>query len=421
MTSIVEPTTAPTTDKAEPDLGIARARLRRRYLKAILPVLAVLVAAGVYLWTHSSPAPVQYVTATISRGPITRAIVATGTVNPVVTVQVGSYVSGTIIELHCDFNTEVKAHQLCAKIDPRPYQTIVEQDAANLASAKAQLRKDEAALAFAQETYHRDRGLVGQGIVSRETIDTDRNALRQAEAQNSLDRATIEQRAAELRAAKVNLGYTDIVSPVDGTVVSRNVDVGQTVAASFQTPTLFLVAKDLTKMQVDTNVSESDIGGAKEGASATFSVEAYPGEMFQGKIVQVRRAPISVQNVVTYDVVIGFDNADLRLIPGMTANARIVTRQRNDVLRVPMSALRYSPQSGKTDDAHRASATGSRIWLLRDGVPVAKEVQPGIDDGASVEVAADGLAEGDLVIVGEAKGAAKKAESGPGHAPTPRF
>src|SRR5665647_3811035 len=216
-------------------------------------------------------------------------IVSTGLT--VLTIIVGSYVSGVIQEIHCDYNTEVKKDQVCAQIDPRPYQTVVDQNKANLAMAKAQIVKDQANFDYAQINYDRNVRLSQTNAISKDTLDIARNALDQARAQIGVDQATIAQRQAQLEAAQVNLGYTDIVSPVDGTVVSRNVTVGQTVAASFQTPTLFLIATDLTRMQVDANVSESDIGGIKNGDAATFTVDAYSKRLFKGTVTQVRQSP----------------------------------------------------------------------------------------------------------------------------------
>src|SRR5450759_4645364 len=241
-----------------------------------LLALALAVGGAGYLWWYSRPDAPQFVTAAVTRGDVVRSVITTGAVNPVVTVQVGTYVSGVIQALHCDYNTEVKAGQLCAKIDPRPYQVVVDQNVDHLASARAQLRKDAAAVVFSKIIYARDLKLLKHGGVSQETVDTDKSNLDQNIAQVVLDEATIQQRQAALDAAQVNLDYTSIISPVDGLVVSRSIDVGQTVAASFQTPTLFLIAKDLTKMQVDTNVSESDVGGAKLGQKASFTVESYP-------------------------------------------------------------------------------------------------------------------------------------------------
>jgi HlyD family secretion protein len=220
----------------------------------------VLVAAiAIAYWALQGEAPVQYATAPVTRGTVARTVSTSGTVNPELTIIVGSYVSGVIREQYCDYNTRVKKGQVCAKIDPRPFQTVVDQAKAALATARAQLVKDRATLAYAKISFERNSGLLKRGIVSQDTLDASKSAYDQAQALVELDLATIQQREAELATAQVNLDYTNIVSPVDGTVVSRNITIGQTVAVSFQTPTLFLIATDLTRMQVDTNVSESDI------------------------------------------------------------------------------------------------------------------------------------------------------------------
>jgi HlyD family secretion protein len=370
----------------------------RRRRGAIAALAVALALAAFWLWPRSDRA--EFVTAPVTRGDLVRAINATGAVNPVVTVQVGTYVSGVVQSLECDFNTRVTAGQRCAKIDPRPYQVAVDQARANLA-AQAQLVKDKANLVFAKRVWESDRGLVEQGVVSQETADADQSAYEQARAQVGVDEATIAQRRAALDAAQVDLGYTDIVSPVDGVVVSRNVDVGQTVAASFQTPTLFLIARDLTQMQVDTSVSESDVGAAKVGQEATFTVEAYPNRVFHGKVTQLRQAPITVQNVVTYNIVVGVENRDLALLPGMTANVHIVAERREAALAVPIQAVRFDPHP---DDAGDGDGSGGakRVWVLRDGKLVAVPVELGIDDGNSVEVVSTELAPGDEVVVDRA-------------------
>jgi len=233
--------------------------------------------------------------------------------------------------------------------------------------------------------------------VSQDAYDSAKSAYDQALAQITFDEATIQQRQASLDAAQVNLDYTDIVSPVDGTVVSRNVTMGQTVAASFQTPTLFLIATDLARMQVDANVSESDVGGIKLGNKATFTVDAYPKRTFEGKVAQVRQSPQTVQNVVTYDVVISVDNTDLTLMPGMTAASRIVVDQRNDVIRVPNQALRYTP-GGLASVGQPAHA---QIWILRDGKPVSVPVVAGLDDDNFTEIVSGDVKPGDLSITAE--------------------
>ena len=239
------------------------------------------------MWRRTAATPVvRYVTAPVTVGTVARSVTASGSVNPVVTVQVGTYVSGAIQQLFCDYNTPVQKGQLCAKIDPRPYQTVVDQDKANLSAAKAQLGKDQTNLAYMKLTYERTLGLSQAGIAASDTLDGAKSAYDQALSQVEVDKATIAQHEAALSAAQVNLSYTNIVSPVKGTVVSRNVTMGQTVAASFQTPTLFLIATDLTKMQVDSNVSESDIGGMKLGHAASFTVEAFPDHTFTGEVTQ---------------------------------------------------------------------------------------------------------------------------------------
>ena len=363
---------------------------------------AVFAVAGGGLYACMPAQTARFVTEPVRNGDLIRAITTTGSVNPVATVQVGSYVSGPIQSIACDFNTQVKAGQLCARIDARPYQAIVDQAKANLISAEAQLRKDRASLVYAKLNYDRDLGLRKTGVVSQNDVDIDKSAHDQAAALVQLDEAAIEQRRAALGAAELNLSYTNIVSPVSGTVVARNVYMGQTVAASFQTPTLFLIGKDLTKMQVDTNVSESDIGLAKVGQRALFTVEAYPRHNFEGKIVQVRRAPITVQNVVTYNVVIGVDNPDNELFPGMTANARIIVEERKGVKLVPARALRFDPDG--VGGAEAAGDEGPRVFVLRDGEPSAVAVSIGLEDGTQAEITGDSLAVGDLVIVDVAGG-----------------
>jgi len=296
----------------------------------------------------------------------------------------------------------VKKGQVCAKIDPRPYQTAVDQAKANLAVGKAQLQKDEAALVYAKVNYERNATLVKSNAVSLDAVDNARSVYEQAQAQVVYDQAAIEQRQAELEAAQVNLGYTDIVSPVEGTVVSRNITIGQTVAASFQTPTLFLIASDLTKMQVDTNVSEGDIGGIKLDDQVQFSVDAFPNRVFEGRVTQIRQSPQTVQNVVTYDVVVGVGNNDLALKPGMTAAVRVIIDQRKDVLRVPSRALRYRPEG-----AVRPDGAKPRIWVLRDSQHVPVEIEPGLSDDDYVEIRSGELTPGDQVIVAERAAAAQ--------------
>ena len=335
---------------------------------------------------------------------MTRAVVATGTVNPVLTIIVGSYVSGVIQDLTCDYNTQVKQGQICAKIDPRPYQTVVDQNKANLEVAKAQLEKDKASLAYAKLTYDRNARLAQTNAVSKDALDNAKNALDQAQAQIGVDEATIEQRQAELDAAQVNLDYTNIVSPVNGTVVSRNVTVGQTVAASFQTPTLFLIATDLTKMQVDTNVSESDIGGIKDGNKALFHRRRVPEAQLRGH----RHAGAAV----------AADRAERRDLRRRGQRRQYRSRaqaghdggephrhrraQRRAARAEPGAALRARAGSASAASAGSANAgrPGAGLGAARRQAG-AVPVTVGLDDDTYAEIVNGELKAGDQVIVAE--------------------
>ncbi|HQT73345.1 MAG TPA: efflux RND transporter periplasmic adaptor subunit [Acidiphilium sp.] len=371
---------------------------RRAKRTTILLAVAALAASGLFGWQavqrrRQVPA---YITTAITRGNIVEAVTATGTVNPVLSVIVGSAVSGIIQSIDCDYNTIVRLGQVCARIDPRPYQAVVDQDIAAVAVARAQLSKDAAGLDYARRNASRLAALAPRQYASRNAADSAEAAMRQGEAQTALDRAVIAQDEARLAAARANLGYTDIVSPVNGIVVSRNVTIGQTVAASFQTPTLFLIATDLTRMQVDTNVSEGDIAGIRAGETVQFTVLAFPGKIFEGRVTQVRQSPQTVQNVVTYDVVVAIDNRDLALKPGMTASVRIITASRENVLLVPGQALRFTPTG-----AASGPEAGSRVWVLRAGRPVAVPVETGLAGDSQTEIAGGGLRAGDAVIIDE--------------------
>jgi HlyD family secretion protein len=357
---------------------------------------------GLRWWRARTMVQVAYVTAPVERGQVIRTVTATGTVNPVLNIIVGTYVSGVIQDLYCDFNTRVRKGQLCAKIDPRPYQTVVDQDRANVATAQAQLLKDQASLAYAELTFTRQQSLSQSGVSSQEMFDNARSLRDALKAQVALDQASILQRQAELQNAEVNLAYTDIRSPVDGMVIQRNITIGQTVAASFQTPTLFLIATDLTKMQVDTNVSESDLAHLTEGRAATFTVESFPDRIFRGTVVQVRQAPQSIQNVITYDVVVGVQNPDLALRPGMTATVRIITGEHADVLRIPNQALRYLPSGVKRQSTSESTTPQQQsVWVLRSGTPKKIVIQEGLEGDNFTETQPGELHEKDTVILAE--------------------
>jgi len=388
-------------------------RVSSKLLGLLVAGTVVIGGAAVY-WMSNRTAPPHYLTTGVTLGDVLTTITASGSVNPVVVVSVGTYVSGTIQTLSCDYNTQVHKGQLCAKIDPRPYQIIVDQDKAALAVAQAQLRKDQANVAYTKISRERSDLLFSQDSISRDAVDAALNAYKQAVALVGLDVAQIDQKAAALKASQINLDYTNIVSPVDGTVVSRNVTAGQTVAASFQTPTLFLIATDLTKMQVDTNVSESDIAGAVEGADASFTVDAFPRRTFQGRVAQVRQAPVSVQNVITYDAVITVENPDLLLKPGMTATARIVTAQSLQVLRVPAQALRFTPSAAAKLGLGKAAKSGQRVvWVERAGKLVSIPVTVGLVDDTYAEIKAGDLKLGDQVVTSEAAAGATRVSPSP--------
>ena len=383
-------------------------------------LLALLIAAGVAWWIASRGAAMHYTTTPVARGTVARAVTATGTINPVLTIIVGTAVSGVIQSLQCDYNTRVTKGQICAKIDPRLFQAIVDQDKANLAVAKAQLEKDKANLEYTKANSERTAVLARQDSIALDTADQSRSNYHQGLAQVLLDQSTILQWEAQLASAQVNLDYTDIVSPVDGIVVSRNVTQGQTVAASLTTPTLFLIATNLTLMEVDTNVSESDIGSIKEKNPATFTVEAYPDRSFAGSVVQVRQAPQTLQNVVTFDVIVAVANPDLLLLPGMTATTRIVTDERDNVIRVPDQALRYVPAgAAATAPAQPAGATPKQgqVWILVNGKPVAVAATLGLDDDSFTEILGGALKVGDQVILSEQQGGG----SGKPTVPLPRL
>lgn len=342
----------------------------------------------------------EYRTEPVTKGDIQATVTATGTVNAVTTVLVGTQVSGTIRSLYADFNSPVKKGQVIAQIDPAAFEAQAQQARANLLSAQANLEKADAALVDAARTRDRNKELFAKNLIARSDLDTAETNYETAKAQLSAARAQIGQAKAALDFAETNLKYTKIVSPVDGVVISRNVDVGQTVAASFQTPTLFTIAQDLTKMQIDTNVAEADIGSVKVGQEAEFTVDAYPDSTFTGKAWQIRRAPIIVQNVVTYDVVIQVRNRDLKLMPGMTANVSIIIETKKDALKIPNGALRFRPSERRPEKTSTsAERKGPAVWVLEKGAPKRVAITPGISDGNYTEVVSGELKEGQEIIV----------------------
>jgi HlyD family secretion protein len=392
-------------------------------LKRPIPLIigiVLLILAGLLFSKCRSGSGQNFQTVAVTRGPITQAVTATGTLNPVVNVQVGSQVSGNIQKLFVDFNSKVKAGDVVAQIDPVLFQAAVTQAEGDLASAQAGLE-------LAKVNATRTQQLFANKNSAQADVDQAIATLHQAEANVKIKQGALDK-------VKADLNHCTITSPVDGEVISRSVDVGQTVAASLQAPVIFTIANDLTKMQIDSNVAEADVGVVEKDQTVDFTVDAYPTRTFHGNVVQVRNAPITVQNVVTYDTVIGVGNADLKLKPGMTANVSIIIAHRDDALKISNSALRYRPPEGTTPEAKaspgasRAPGSGPRpreaagrerrvdrtVYVISPGEsqPKAVQIKTGISDNISTEVT-EGLHEGDHVIVGTTGTTANPASTNP--------
>jgi HlyD family secretion protein len=377
-------------------------------------VLTAAVASAGYMYFRKENGGAAYRTAKVEKGEIVDAITATGNINAVTTVSVGSQVSGTLQQIFVDFNSRVRKGQVIALIDPRLLEASATQARASVDNAKAALDRAQVGVIDTERTNRRNRELVKDGFVAQADVDASQTVWEQALAQKRSAEAALQQAEGALRVAMTNLAYATIRSPVDGIVISRNVDVGQTVAASFQTPTLFSIAQDLTKMQVDTNVDESDIGRAAVGQNVTFTVDAWPEKTFTGTVTQVRNSPIVTQNVVTYNVVVRVDNRDLLLKPGMTANVSIEVKKFADVLKVPNAALRFRPTAkeagdegaGKRMENGKVKAAGEqRVYLLgKDGKTSPVRIRTGVSNGTFTLVEEGGLKEGDVLVTGESQG-----------------
>lgn len=379
--------------------------------KSIAAVLILAAAAGGWYYYRSAKSQeIQYVTASVSRGDVRSSISATGTLSAVETVDVGTQISGKIKSIHIDYNSVVKAGQIIAEIDSATQESDVMQSRANQLSAKAGLQNAKATLIKAQKDYERTKELVAQDLVSRATVDADEASLNVARAQVAAAEAQVAQATASLAKAEINLGYTRIYSPVDGVVVAKNVDEGQTVAASYQTPSIAEIARNLAEMQVEVAVDEADIGGVYEGQTAKFTVDAHPKESFNGIVTQVRLAPNTSDNVVSYTVIVKVANDNKLLMPGMTANVALIIEEREDILIVPNSAFRFRPSNGSSSTAVMGPPGGGRstvatveapsVYTLdKDKKPVKTEVERGITNGQFYEIIS-GLNEGDAVITG---------------------
>jgi len=383
-------------------------------MKRFLPLAVIVIGLLILLFAVRQcrqRGAANFQTAPVTRGPLTQVVTATGTLNPVVNVQVGSQVSGNIAKLFADFNSQVKAGQVVAQIDPALFQATVTQAEGDLANAQA-------ALELAKLNATRTQALFAQKNSSQQDLDQAMANLHQAEASVKIKQGALDK-------AKADLDHCTITSPVDGVVISRNVDVGQTVAASLQAPIIFAIANDLTKMQIDTNVAEADVGVVVVDQDVDFTVDAFPNRTFHGKVVQVRNAPITVQNVVTYDTVIGVSNPDLKLKPGMTANVSIIVAHRDNVLQIKNAALRYRPADAtptetRASSAKAAAAAGSTsspsgarpssgrerrsgertVYVLSGSRPHPVQIKTGISNGIVTEVT-EGLKEADRVVTAE--------------------
>jgi HlyD family secretion protein len=388
-------------------------------------ILGTLVVLGGVLWRCSagSKPAVQYETASIDRGEVVARVSTSGSLSATVTVEVGSQVSGRIQSLHADFNSVVKRGDRIAKIDPALFEAAVAQAAANVAASRGNLERLRVQAEEAARQARRSTQLFEQKLISETDRDNAVSNSRAAAASVMQAQGQLDQALASLRQAQTNLRYTDILAPTDGIVISRAVNVGQTVAASLQAPVIFTIAQDLRAMEVHTNVAESDIGRLRAGMEAGFTVDAYPGERFRGKIREIRNAPQVVQNVVTYDAVIDVANPDLKLKPGMTATVTVIAEERRDVLRVPNTALRFRPEAAAGAAGAAGGAGGGApgagaerrgdgdpslrtVWVLERGAPQPREIRIGLSDGRYTEVVSGTLAAGEAVIVGTTGGSA---------------
>ena len=406
--------------------------MNKRLIRIIAVVAAVGVGSVAYSRARSTSKEAAPITAAVTRGDVVEKVNATGTLQPVTTVQVGTQVSGTIKALYADFNSEVRKGQVIAELEPSLFQTQVEQARATMTRLQADADRAKVEVQDTESKSRRAQELFDQKLISRNDVETAQSSAMQAEASLKSAQAQITQARAALNQVQVNLNNTIIKAPIDGVVISRSVDVGQTVAASMQAPTLFVLAKDLTRMQVSASIDESDIGRIAAGQKVSFRVDAYPADTFTGTVSQVRLNPTTEQNVVSYTTMIDVPNPEMKLKPGMTANVTIQIAGSENVLRVPNSALRFRPGGSGIGDpgsggsgiqgsapTDRAAATsglggapravsnadrsGGRVWAIRNGALVPVRIRTGVSDGAMTAVVEGDLKEGDQLVTGMAE------------------
>ena len=376
--------------------------------KRVLIPLAIALVAGCIGVGQVNANKVRYQTQKLEKCTITDVIEASGTINQVNNVRVGSTVSGLMKAIYVDYNSEVKKGQLLAQIDPANFQASVDQNRAQINNAEANLAKLNAEMVMAQKTYNRYKNLYNKNFVARSELDQAESDYLAKKASIGAQQASIAQARANYKTAMTNLGYTKIIAPVDGTIISRDIDVGQPVAASFQAPELFTIAQDLTKMQIEVNVAEADIGKVKEGQNVQYTLDGYPDSTFYGKVTQVRLDSTTTSNVVTYTVIVSVSNEDLKLKPGMTANVSIITKESKDVMCAPSIALKFSPETNGQKYKNQG------IWILDNGKPRRIDIKEGASDDTNVEIISPRLKFGDDVIVGSS-GGKRKAQAGGGN------
>ncbi len=383
--------------------------MKKRFL--IIGVV-IIVLISLFAIFNKGKNKVQYETTKIAKNTIVQVVEASGTINPVTTVNIGSQVSGLIKEIYVDFNSQVKKGQLLAQIDTSLFEAQLQQATANIANAKANYQKILAIMENDKKTYNRYKNLYARNFIAKSEFDLAEATYFSDMAQLDAAKAQISQAEASFKTASANMRYTKIISPVDGTVVSRAVDVGQTVAASFQTPTLFMVAQDLTNMQIETSVSEADIGKVKVGQEVNYTLDGYQDRVFHGKVTQVRISPTTVQNVVTYTVIVDVDNEEGLLIPGMTANVSIITSKKENIMTVPNSALKFTPITKGTVQRYKEQG----IWVMENNRPKRVNITAGVSDDVNTEVISKDLKGDETVIIGTLNSKKSKARG-----PRPRM
>ncbi len=370
---------------------------KKQIIILVFAIIAALIVVSNFLKNRT-----VYETVPVKRRTITQVVEASGTINPVNTVSVGSTVSGLISAIYVDFNSKVTKGQLLAEIDPRTFQATVDQNLASMNSAQADLANREASFEMSAKTLRRYQNLYARSFIPKSELDQAEADYKANLAQVNAAKARISQTRAQYNQSLVNLNYTKITAPVSGMIISREIDLGQPVAASFQAPELFTIAQDLEKMQIEVNVSEADIGDVKEGQEVTYTLDGYPNSIFNGKVTQVRISPTTVSNVVTYSVIVTVDNSDLKLKPGMTANVSIITAKNEDVLTVPNIALKFTPES----NGKKYKTQG--LWI-KNGMHIKRvDIKIGASDDSYTEVISDKIKEGDRILVGMRGGKNKK-------------